>query len=76
MMQGKCKRCSGTLIEIEDSGTRLIGCLECIDWRSIDGLRRVKLVVEKVKRTRGPFGHPLLLLCLYFVLMLARGTVA
>ena len=43
MMQGKCKRCSGTLIEIEDSGTRLIGCLDCNDWRSIDGLRRVKL---------------------------------
>jgi hypothetical protein len=41
MMQGKCKRCSGTLIEIEDHGTRLIGCLACNDWRSIDGLRRV-----------------------------------
>ena len=41
MMQGKCKRCSDTLIEIEDRGTRLIVCLDCNDWRSIAGLRRV-----------------------------------
>lgn len=52
MMQGKCKRCSGTLIEIEDSGTRLIGCLDCNDWRSIDGLRRVKLADDDVGALR------------------------
>jgi hypothetical protein len=52
MMQGKCKRCSATLIEIEDRGTRLIGCLDCNDWRSIDGLRRVKLADDDVGALR------------------------
>ena len=52
MMQGKCKRCSDTLIEIEDHGTRLIGCLDCNDWRSIDGLRRVKLADDDVGALR------------------------
>ena len=42
------RRCSGTLIEIEDRGTRLIGCLACNDWRSLDGLRRVKLADDDV----------------------------
>ena len=51
-MQGKCKRCSGTLIEIEDRGTRLIGCLDCNDWRSTDGLRRVKLADDDVGALR------------------------
>ena len=37
MMQGKCKRCSGTLIEIDDRGTRLIGCLDCNDSTGCDG---------------------------------------
>jgi len=51
-MQGKCKRCSDTLIEIEDRGTRLIGCLACNDWRSLDGLRRVKLAEDDVGALR------------------------
>ena len=52
MMQGKCKRCGATLIEIEDRGTQLIGCLDCNDWRSIDGLRRVKLADDDVGALR------------------------
>jgi hypothetical protein len=52
MMQGKCKRCSGTLIEIGDSGTRLIGCLACNGWRSLDGLGRVKLADDDVGALR------------------------
>ena len=57
-MQGQCKRCSDTLIEIEDSGTRLIGCLDCNDWRSIDGLRRVKLADNDVGALRKLRGEP------------------
>jgi len=52
MMRGKCKRCSGTLIEIDDQGTHLRGCLACNDWLSTDGLRRVKLAEEDVKALR------------------------
>ena len=43
---------TATLIEIEDRGTRLIGCLDCNDWRSIDGLRRVKLADDDVGALR------------------------
>ena len=49
---GESKRCSGTLMEIEDSGTRLTGCLDCNDWRSIDGLRRIKLADDDVGALR------------------------
>jgi len=52
MMREKCKRCNGTLIEIEDQGTQLRGCLACNDWHSIDGLRRVKLAEEDVEVLR------------------------
>jgi hypothetical protein len=52
MMQGKCKRCSAALIEIDDRGTQLKGCLACNDWRSVDGLRRVKLSDEDVEALR------------------------
>jgi hypothetical protein len=37
------------LIEVEDRGTQLRGCLTCNDWRSIDGIRRVKLAEEDVE---------------------------
>ena len=51
-MRGKCKRCSAALIEIGDRGMRLIGCLDCNDWRSIDGIRRVKLADDDVGALR------------------------
>ena len=49
---GREKGGGATLIEIEDRGTRLIGCLDCNDWRSIDGLRRVKLAEDDVGALR------------------------
>jgi hypothetical protein len=57
MMRGKCKRCSGVLIEIDDQGTQLRGCLACNDWHSTDGLRRVKLAEEDVEALRSMRGQ-------------------
>ena len=43
MAPGSCERCGGTLIEVDSYGTLIAGCLMCNDWRSVDGMRRVKL---------------------------------
>ena len=52
MARGSCERCGGTLFEVDSYGTLIVGCLTCNDWRSVDGMRRVKLPDADVEALR------------------------
>jgi hypothetical protein len=61
MAGGSCERCGGTLIEVDSYGTLIVGCLRCNDWRSLDGMRRVKLPdadVQALRKIQNPASTP------------------
>jgi len=43
---GNCDRCGAPLIEIENDGSRLTGCVACNVWRGDKGCYVVELDVE------------------------------
>ena len=45
-MTGDCRECKQPLVEIDNRGTRLTGCMTCNIWWSLTGGGAVKLSVE------------------------------
>jgi hypothetical protein len=51
MARGSCERWRDAF-EVDSYGTLIVGCLTCNDWRSVDGMRRVKLPDADVEALR------------------------
>jgi hypothetical protein len=46
----RCQNCGQDLIEIENAGLRLTGCLTCNLWAAVEGDRWVRLSEEDLPR--------------------------
>jgi hypothetical protein len=42
-VEDRCKQCNQRLVEIDNYGERLIGCIECNRWRSLASKRPIEL---------------------------------
>jgi hypothetical protein len=49
MRYGRCNHCKQPLIEIDNRGKRLTGCLTCNLWATTDGKRWTRLSEEDLR---------------------------
>jgi hypothetical protein len=43
-VEDRCKQCNQRLVEIDNYGERLIGCIECNCWRSLASKRPIEFM--------------------------------